>query len=99
MNNYEAIFIIKSNRGKENVNKTIKDINQLIKDSKCEIYLKKELGLRKLAYEIKECKDGYYYLINFKDESTKKDATNHITKGINTMEEVIKFIIIKKDEE
>ena len=42
-------------------------------------------------------KKGYYYVINFSDVSKKKNARERVKRNINTMEDVLVFIIIKKE--
>ena len=53
-----------------------------------------EWGKKKLAYEIKHMKEGYYYFIKF---NAPKDAPKQITEFVRIMENVIRFLITKRD--
>ena len=54
-----------------------------------------DIGARKLAYEIKKQKEGYYYLIEFEAESSIIDELQRIYRITDT---VLKFITIRKDD-
>ena len=53
-----------------------------------------EWGKKRLAYEIKHMKEGYYYFIKF---NAPKDAPKQITGFVRIMENVIRFLIVKRD--
>lgn len=96
---YEAIFIIKNYEDKEVLEDVLERINNIVITECGSIYHKDKIGVKKLAYEIKGNKQGYYYLINFKiPEFNIKDAIGRISMSINTLENIIKHIIIKIDE-
>ncbi len=95
---YEAIFIIKNCDDADKVREVIDRINNMVISEYCDIFHKEELGVRKLAYEVKGEKKGYYYLINFKAPDSLED-TGKISIKINTVEEVIKHIIVKMEDD
>ncbi len=92
---YEAVFIIKPKLDKNILNDTIDRINNIILSEDGEIYFKEKEGTKKLAYEIKGYKEGYYYYIKFKVDSSKTNKIGHISVKINTIEEIIKHIIVR----
>lgn len=92
---YEAIFIIKEDCDEK---KIMNEIDNVVTEEKGKIYRKENLGLRKLAYEVKGYRNGYYYLINYEMLGNNKNSISKIEKQINTIEEVIKYIIIRNDE-
>lgn len=95
---YEAIFIIKNYEDEKSLEDVIERINNIVITECGFIYHKDKIGVKKLAYEVKGNKQGYYYLINFKiPEFNIKDAIGRISMNINTLENVIKYIIIKID--
>ena len=53
-----------------------------------------DLGLKKLAYELRKCKTGYYYLIDFKGESS---IIVELERRYRINDNILKFITIKKD--
>jgi len=91
---YDAIFIIKNDDNIENI---ISTINYFVKEN-CIILKKEKIGLKRLAYEIKGEKQGYYYFINFKTLTNQDNIVNKIKENINTIHNVIKYQIIKNDE-
>ena len=92
---YESVFIIKEDCNKKNI---ISEIDKIITTQKAKISRTDELGLKKLAYEIRKNKNGYYYVVYFEIANNNNQIVK-IQKQINTIEEILKFIIVKVDEE
>ena len=90
---YEGIFIIKNTGYVDRIKETIDRINNMLLSEKCKIIDKKEMGLRPLAFEVKGYKQGYYYYIQF--DVPKNIKNSKISVKINTIEEVIKQIIME----
>lgn len=91
-NNYDAVFIIKNDDSVEDI---ISTINYFVEEN-CKILKKEKIGLKRLAYEIKGEKEGYYYFVNFK--TLTNNTINKIEKNINTIHKVIKYQIFRNDE-
>lgn len=95
MNKYETVFIINPNVEETGVKSLIEKFSNLINnDGKVEKV--EELGMRKLAYEIKKHKEGYYVVITFE---ANPELIRELERIYRITDEVIKFIVIKKDEE
>ena len=61
---------------------------------------KEEIGKKELAYEIKRCKEGYYVVHQFEikqETENGEDDIESIERYFRTQEEIIKFIIVKRD--
>ena len=54
-----------------------------------------EWGKKKLAYEIQKMSEGFYYFIQFEAES---DAPAQIEEHVRIMENVLRFLCVRKDE-
>ena len=93
---YESVFIIKEDCNEKDI---INEIDKIIEGQKAEISRKDELGLKKLSYEIRKNKSGYYYVVYFEITNDNNNPIAKIQKQINTIEEILKFIIVKVDEE
>ena len=93
---YEAVFIIKENKDEENIKNIIKNI---IESEKCKIFKEETIGNKKLAYEIKGEKRGIFYLLNFEVKNKSKDVKGSISMKINTIEDVLKHIVIIMNED
>lgn len=53
-------------------------------------------GKQKLAYEIQKMNEGYYYFIPFDAEPT---VPADIEADVRIMDNVLRFLIVRKDEE
>ncbi len=53
-------------------------------------------GKKRLAYEIQKMSEGYYYFIQFEAEAT---APNEIEQRVRIMDNVIRFLCIRRDAE
>ena len=89
-NRYESIIIFNINTSKEKMQE-IKEYIKMITD----FYYEEDMGIKKLAYEIKGQKEGYYYKIDFEgDEETVKNLERYY----RIKDEVMKFLTIKTED-
>lgn len=95
---YEAVFIFKEYKNENKIKELKKKIDEIIIDEKCEILNRNNLGIKTLAYKIKRQKKGYYYVVNFKTSVKKKNTERRIKMKLNTMEEILKYLIIRIDK-
>ena len=54
-----------------------------------------DLGKRKLAYEVKKQKEGYYQVFNFE---ANPELIKELERNYRITDEIIKFMTIKVDE-
>lgn len=95
MNKYETVFIINPSVEDAGVKDLEKKFSDLINsDGKVESV--EELGKKKLAYEIQKNSEGIYVLINFE---AAPSLIKELERVYRITDEVIKFIVIRKDEE
>lgn len=95
MNEYENVIIIKSDLSKEETSKVILKIENNIRNF-AEITKKDDLGIKKLAYEIRKNNEGHYLVYQFQVEEKKREfAIREIERFYKITDEVIKFLIIK----
>ncbi len=95
INSYETIFIIDATLDEENVT-ALKDKFISLITANGELDSVDEWGKRKLAYEINDRTEGYYFLVNFKAEA---DFPKELDRQYKITDGVLRTIIIKKDEE
>ncbi len=92
MNKYESVIIISPSVEEQGVKDLIQRFTDLInKDGKVESA--QDMGKRKLAYEVKKNKEGYYVLINFEAKPT---LIAELERNYRITDEIMKFIVIKK---
>jgi len=94
MNKYETIFIAIPSLEDGRIKDLIQKFSDLINsDGKVEIV--EELGKKKLAYEIKKQKEGFYILINFE---ANPSLIKELERVYRITDEVIKFIVVRKED-
>lgn len=94
MNKYESVIIISPVVEEEGMKNLITKFTDLINtDGKVESV--EEIGKKKLAYEVKKNKEGYYVLINFE---AKPELIAELERNYRITDEVIKFIVVRKED-
>ena len=93
MNKYESVVIINPSVEEEKIKVLSQKFTDIINnDGKIEKI--EDLGKKKLAYEVKKNKEGYYVVINFE---ANPDLIAELERNYRIMDEVIKFITIKAE--
>lgn len=95
MNKYEALFIVNPSVEDAGIKELIQKFSDLI-NSDGTVESVEEIGKKRLAYPVKKCSDGFYVLINFASKGT---VIAELERNFRITDEVIKFIVIRKDEE
>ena len=96
MRKYEIMFIVKSDTTEEERKEIVSNLENAFTKNKATITLSKELGQKELAYEIKKCKSGFYYLYNI--ESNDDAAVNEFKRLAKIEENVIRDLVINLDK-
>ena len=92
MNKYESVVIINPNVEETALKALIERFETLINtDGKVEKV--NELGKKKLAYEVKKNKEGYYVVFDFE---ANPSLIAELERNYRITDEVIKFIVVKK---
>ena len=92
MNNYEAMFLFKPDLGKDGLDKTLGQVQEILVKHKGSIDETKEWGKQKLAYPIKKCKEALYYLINF---NIDPDEVSKLKRAFGLNESILRVLIVK----
>ena len=94
MNKYESVIIINPNVEAEGIKALIEKFSGLINnDGKVDSV--EEVGNKKLAYEIKKNKEGYYVIFKFE---ANPQLIVELERVYRITDEVIKFIVVKEEE-
>ncbi len=94
MNKYESVVIVNPNLEEESIKNLIKKFSDLI-NSDGNVTSVEEMGKRKLAYEIRKQKEGFYVVIKFE---AKPELIAELERNYRITDEVIKFIVVKEEE-
>lgn len=94
MNEYESVIIIKPNLDEGEIEGIITEITDLINQNGKVIAVDKK-GIKKLAYEINKCKEGYFITFDFKADPS---IISELERYYRITENIIKFITVRKDD-
>ena len=95
MNIYENIVILNASLSDEEIETASGKIKDLITNSGGEILNTDVWGRRKLAYEIKKQKKGFYLLLVFKSPSA---AIKKLEDYYKVFDPVVKYMVIKLEK-
>ena len=94
MNKYETVMILDCNISEEDRKNAIEKIKNYI-EKNGEIKKTEDMGKKKLAYEIKKNKEGYYYIIEF---TTNPENITELERIYRITDEILKFIVVRQDD-
>ncbi len=95
MNKYESIFVINPKLGEEKRKEVIDKIKAVITSSGGKLLGLDEWGVRRLAYSVKGCKEGYYCFLNLE---ALPAVIESLEKNYRTIEEIIKYLSVRIEE-
>lgn len=93
--NYELIFIVQPDLAEEEIKELVTRFTELISQSGGEIEQQDSWGKRRLAYEIKDFREGYYFLVNFKGSAALARELDRVLK-ITTA--ILRFMLIRQKD-
>lgn len=96
MNKYEIMFIVRPDVDENARKETVQGLEKALTGNKATINLSKELGQKELAYEIKKCKSGFYYLYNI--ETSDDASVKEFDRVARINENVIRHLILNLDK-
>ena len=94
MNKYESVIIINPSVDEEGMKTLIQKFTDII-NNEGKVESVEELGKKRLAYEIKKNKEGYYTLFNFE---AKPELIAELERNYRIEDNVMKFITVKKED-
>ncbi len=94
MNKYESVVIVNPNLEEESIKNLINKFSDLI-NTDGNIISVEEIGKRRLAYEIKKQKEGFYIVIKFE---AKPELIAELERNYRITDEVMKFIVVKEEK-
>lgn len=93
MNQYESIIIVNPNLDEAALKALEEKFTGLI-NANGKVESVENMGKKKLAYEIKKCKEGTYLLFNFE---AKPDSITELERVYRITDEIMKFIVVRKE--
>ena len=95
MNKYELALVVSAKLDDEARAAVVTRAKNYIERFGGQIGETEEWGKRKLAYEIKKEREGFYYFIQFESEG---ECPNELEKRMRIMDNVLRYLIVSKDE-
>lgn len=92
--NYEMVFIVRPNLEEEEVQAVVDKFSTLIKENDGEVTTLDSWGKRRLSYEIKDFREGHYFLVTFQGVPATAKELDRVLK---ITDEILRFMIIRKD--
>lgn len=97
MNKYEIAVVLSANLEDEERSAIIEKIKGLVERFEGTVTGVDEWGKKRLAYEIQKQREAFYYFVNFETENT--DCPNEMEAQLRIMDHVLRYLVVKKDEE
>jgi small subunit ribosomal protein S6 len=94
MRNYENLVIVKPTLTAEEIQASVKAIEEVITSNGGEIAATTSMGMRKLAYPIEKNERGFYHVIY---SSIAPSAISEIERRFRINEDLLRFVTIKYD--
>lgn len=94
MRNYENLVIVKPTLTAEEIQASIKAVEETITSNGGEIAATDAMGMRKLAYPLQRNERGYFYVIYY---SANPAVISEIERRFRINEELLRFVTIKYD--
>jgi len=96
MRDYELMVVLTPEFGEEGAGPILQRVQDLIARAGGEVTDVDDWGLRRLAYEINDYRDGYYAVMQFQGEP---DRISELERALRLSEPVMRFLVVRLDEE
>jgi len=90
------MYIINTNVDDEKRLSIIEKYKQIILDNGGEVTNVEEWGKRRLAYEVKKNREGYYVLMNFRSST---EACQELERLVKIDEAILKHLVVRLEDE
>ena len=95
---YETVILIKPSLDETEIEQVKIDVENKINEVG-KVTKKEDVGLKKLAYEVKSNKEAYYVIYEYETNKAYEDSVKEVEKFYRMKEEILKFITIREDNE
>ncbi|NJO77842.1 MAG: 30S ribosomal protein S6 [Cyanobacteria bacterium RM1_2_2] len=96
MQQYETMYILRSDLGDEQTDRAIEKYQTLLREQGVEEIDTQHRGKRRLAYEINRQREGVYVQMNYSAPGT---AIAALERAMRLSDEVIRYLTIKPETE
>lgn len=96
MRKYEIMFIARPTLSEEEKKSVVEKFKNILTDNKASITDAKDMGQRELAYEIKDFKSGFYYVVNL--EANDDEAIKEFDRQAKNTQDIVRHLITKIED-
>ena len=94
MNKYELVVVLDANLEDDARSAAMEKVNGYIERAGGKVEKTDEWGKKQLAYEIRNAREAFYYILSFEAPET---APALIESDLRIMEQVLRFLIVKQE--
>lgn len=94
MRKFEIMMILKPDLDEDQIRSVVERFVNIITDHNGEVTAIEPWGKRRLAYEIKDYKDGFYVLINYDADGS---FNSELERNFRIVDSIIRHIIVRLD--
>ena len=94
-NMYEFTYIITPVLSEEQIKDTVKRVNKLIESNGGTVFEVDEWGSRRLAYQIKKKRNGYYVNLYFEAPG---DSIPRLARSIEIDDNILRYLTLRMDK-
>ncbi|OPY58695.1 MAG: 30S ribosomal protein S6 [Pelotomaculum sp. PtaU1.Bin035] len=95
MRKYEVVFVLRPDLDEEKNTEVIEKFKGLIESQGGEVLKLDKWGKRRLAYEVKDVREGFYVVLHMNAESK---VSSELDRVFRITDEVLRHIIVREDE-
>ncbi len=95
MRSYELVMVIRPNLEEEAYEAITAKFTDLIQNNGGELVKVDKWGKRRLAYDIKKFKEGYYVVVEFNAQS---EVARELDRVLKITDDIIRHIVVRKDK-
>lgn len=96
MPNYEIMFIVNPNATEDEIDKIDAQLESIITSGNGQIEKIEKMGKRRLSYEVKKFREGYYVLFAI---SANGEIVKECERRLRVMDLVLRYITVRMDED
>lgn len=95
MRKYEAVYIIRPDMDEAAIEAVVAKVNDTIANNAGTVEQTDKWGLKKLAYEINDYREGSYVVVTFNGDNSTVKALDYVTK---VSDAILRCMTIRVDE-
>lgn len=96
MRQYELVFIVRTDLDEEATEALIEKVKGIAETNGAEVTKLEKWGKRRLAYEIKDFREGFYVIMHFKGDAAVAAELDRVLK---ITENILRHMIVREDEQ